>query len=223
MGLGNQLISAFHLAVAVVPLAAYLLLLGFIHFQRRPFLTTGTRDAAALGSGLIGFIAVGPMELFMPMAAANQFGPYVWLLLLALYVLGLSLIVLLLRPRLVVYNATLDQVRPLLADVVFRLDAEARWAGECLSLPSLGVQLHLVATPWFRTVQLAAVGSRQNFDGWKRLERTLAERLRQQPAGRSAWGPVLLMLALSLFCLAFVSVARDPKTVADSLRDTLRW
>ncbi len=63
------------------------------------------RDVAALGMAIAGFIVAGPMELFLPAAATNRFGAYVWLLLLAFYGLCLTLVVLLMRPRLVIYNA----------------------------------------------------------------------------------------------------------------------
>ena len=106
-----------HVCIALGPLAVYLFLLGLINLSRRPFLTTGARDAAALGVGISGFVVVGPMELFLPGAAANRFGGYVWLLLLAFYALCLTLWVLLLRPRLVIYNATAEQLRPVLAGV----------------------------------------------------------------------------------------------------------
>src|SRR5262245_47168231 len=106
--------SPFHLTLALTPLAVYLLLLALLNVGRRPFVTTGGRDLLTLAVGLSGFIAAGPMELFMPMAAANQFGAYVWLLLLTLYVLSVLLAVLTMRPRIVIYNCTLEQLRPAL-------------------------------------------------------------------------------------------------------------
>ena len=75
-----------------------------------PFVTTGTRDTAALGIGIIGLVIAGPMELFFPEEAASQFGGKVWLLLIAFYGLCVSLIVLLLRSRIVVYNITGNQL-----------------------------------------------------------------------------------------------------------------
>ena len=53
------------------------------------------------------------------------------------------LVLLVLRPRLVIYNISVDQLRPILAELVEQLDSEARWAGDSLALPALGVQLHL--------------------------------------------------------------------------------
>ena len=90
-------IDALHVSIALGPLAVYLLLVGIINLSRRPFLTTGARDVAAIGVAISGFIAAGPMELFLPEAAADRFGPYVWLLLLAFYGLCLTLLVLMMR------------------------------------------------------------------------------------------------------------------------------
>ena len=87
---------------------------------------------------IAGLIVAGPMELFLPEAATNRFGGYVWLLLLAFYGLCLTLIVLLLRPRLVIYNVNPDQLRAMLAEVVSELDSDARWAGDSLVLPKTG-------------------------------------------------------------------------------------
>jgi hypothetical protein len=216
-------ISAFHLIVALVPLAAYFLLLGLAQLRRHPFLTNGSRDLAALGLGLIGFVAIGPMELFLPAAAAYQFGPYIWLLMILLYLLLLAMAALVTAPRLVVYNATLDQIRPVLADVVFRLDVEARWAGECVSLPNLGVQFHVTASPFLRSVQLVAVGNRQNYDGWKRLERAMAPRLRHVPATRHSVSWLLLSLAGALLAVSVASVMVDPRGVRQSMWETLRF
>ncbi len=70
----------------------------------------------ALGLALIGLVIVGPMQLFLPEAAAAQFGTVVWPLLLGFYVLCLALCVMVMRPRLVVYNVTSEQLRPVLAE-----------------------------------------------------------------------------------------------------------
>ena len=62
------------------------------------------------------------------------------------------------RPRLVIYNMTVEQLRPTLANVVTRISIPyARWAGECLVLPRLGVQLHVEPFLAMRNVQLASL------------------------------------------------------------------
>ena len=83
------------LAVASVPLALYLVSLGAINLRRRPFVATGALDIAALAAGLCGLVIVGPMNLFLPEAAAMRFGPLAWLLLLGFYGLCVLLYVLL--------------------------------------------------------------------------------------------------------------------------------
>ena len=52
-----------YFCIAIAPLAVYLLMLGIINLRGKPFVTTGARDAAALGIGLVGFVVIGPMEL----------------------------------------------------------------------------------------------------------------------------------------------------------------
>src|SRR4051812_33232944 len=113
-----------HLGIALGPLATYFLAIGAINLSSRPVLTSGGRDAAALAVALMGLVVAGPMELFLVEEAAVLYGTWVWAIMLAAYVLLVSLIVLLLRPRLIIYNIALDQVRPIVVDVVVRLDRE---------------------------------------------------------------------------------------------------
>jgi len=216
------LIDSFRLCVALGPVAIYVLLIGAINLLRRPFLVSGTRDAAALGLAVSGLVIVGPVELFFPVTASLRFGAFVWVLLIALYALCLVLVLLLLRPRLVVYNMSSDELRPILADLVAKLDAEARWAGDSLALPSLGIQLHVDGLAAMRNVSLIAAGPNQNHQGWRRLELALASALSQVevPRNRQAIG---LLSAGALLALAVVlAIARDPQAVAQSLFDMLR-
>ena len=124
------------LAIALVPVAAYALVLALVNARRRPFLTSGGSDLAALGVAISGLMFVGPLELFRPDAATREFGNYIWLFLLSLYWLGLVLVLLLARPRLVIYNTSSEELRPVLAETASRLDPEARWAGNHLTLPT---------------------------------------------------------------------------------------
>ena len=211
-----------HVCIALGPLAVYLFLLGLINLSRRPFLTTGARDAAALGVGISGFVVVGPMELFLPGAAANRFGGYVWLLLLAFYALCLTLWVLLLRPRLVIYNATAEQLRPVLAGVVGELDKEARWAGESLVLPQLGVQLHVEPYGGMRSIQLVAAGPEQSYAGWRRLEMVLAQALREIKTAPNPYGFAFVVIGLVVACLITAGMIHDTESVAQTLREMLR-
>ncbi len=212
----------FRLCLALGPVAVYVLLLGAINLSRRPFMVTGTRDAAALGLAVAGFVVVGPIELFFPDAAAIRFGPYVWLLLSAFYTMCLVLVLLLLRPRLIIYNMPADRLRPILADLAGELDPDARWAGESLSMPTLGVQLHVDNLGAMRNISLASIGSKQNHAGWRRLETALGDALSREDVARNPRGISLLSAGVLISIALVMAIAQDPNAVAQSLFDMLR-
>lgn len=209
-----MLMDPFRLCLALGPVAVYLLLIGMLNSFRRPFLVSGTRDAAALGLAVSGLLIIGPIALFVPVSALIAFGAYVWALLIALYVLSLVLALLLLRPRLVIYNISPDELRPVLADLAHDLDSEARWAGDCLFLPNLGVQLHLEGPAAMRNVSLLAISSKQNPQGWRKLELTLRGALRDLEVPRNPRAISLFSAALLIMAGLTLAIARDPQSVA---------
>jgi hypothetical protein len=211
-----------HISIALGPLAVYLLLLGMINLSTRPFLTTGARDTAALGVAISGFIVAGPMQLFLPHAAAERFGGFVWVLLLAFFTLCLSLTVLLIRPRLVIYNASVDQLHSIISGVVSKLDHETRWAGDNLIMPNLGIQLTVESFSAMKNAQLIANGSSQSYEGWRRLELALAEALRDTKSSRNPYGYSLLLFGFMMVGIVTFWMVSDPETVAQSLREMLR-
>lgn len=212
----------FRVCLALGPVAMYMLLLGAINLSRRPLLVSGLRDAAALAVAISGLIVIGPMELLFPVEAAIVYGPYIWLLLLALYVMCVMLWLLMLRPRLVIYNVTADKLRPILAEVVDRLDAEARWAGDSLTLPTLGVQLYVDGFMALRCVSLVSAGGRQNHAGWRRLETTLESALAREEVARNPHGISLIGVGLLLILAVVWAIAQNPQAVAQSLLDIAR-
>ena len=214
--------DALHLSIALGPLAVYLLLVGMINLSKRPFLTTGARDVAAIGVAISGFIAAGPMELFLPEAAADRFGPYVWLLLLAFYGLCLTLLVLMMRPRLVIYNANPEQLHSILSEVINDLGAEARWAGDSLVVPQLGVNLHVEPFGAMRSAQLVAAGPRQSYTGWRRLELALSRKLKETTAARNPQGYLLITIGTLLIGVIAYSTMSDPRTIVQGLDELLR-
>ncbi|MEE9603741.1 MAG: hypothetical protein V3V75_10575 [Thermoguttaceae bacterium] len=212
----------FRLCLALGPVAVYLLLLGVLNLSRRPFLVSGARDTAALGLAVSGFVIVGPIELFFPEAAAVHFGPFVWLLLLVFYSLCVVLVVLTLRPRLVLYNISVDQLRPVLADLVDQLDPDARWAGDSLVMPTLSVQLYVDPSLLTRNVSLVSAGIKQNHLGWRQLELALAKKLDQHEFGRSLIGLVLLVMGLCVVAGLGTIIVQAPRDIATALFDMLR-
>jgi hypothetical protein len=215
--------DSFQTCLACGPVALYLLGVGLTNLRRRPTLVSGTRDMAALALALVGLVMVGPMELWFPESAALHFlGPLVWAPLGALYSLCVVLVLLSMRPRLVIYNISAEELRRVLAETVENLDAEARWAGDALSLPRLGVQLHLDAAGPKRSVSLVASGPGQNHLGWHRLHRALAGPLRKLRVARNPSGLFFLLVGLAGIALLVDLVAQNPRATLLAMYEMFR-
>ena len=210
------------MAISLTPLAVYFFVLGLINLSRRPLVTTGARDIAALGVAISGLIMAGPMDLFLPEAATNRYGGSVWILLLVFYALCLALIVLTMRPRLVIYNASPEQLRSILAEVVAKLDNEARWAGDSLVLPQLGVQLAVESVGFLRNAQLVASGPPQAYAGWKKLEEELVHVLRETKTTPKMHGWGFVLVAIIMLSLVIFRTAIDPAAVLAAVNQMLR-
>jgi len=216
-------LDPFRLAIALVPIAAYLLLLGMINVRRKPFLTWGGSDLVVLGLALSGLVFVGPLELFRPEAATTQFGNYVWLFLLVFYWLGLLLAVLLARPRLVIYNIRIDELHPVLAEVASRLDPSARWGGNNLTLPGLGIELHLDSLDIMRNVSLVSSGGRQSLEGWQRLAQELAISLRSVQVKPNPRAVSLFLLSLLSLGGTLMHMLAYPLELALAMREVFQF
>ena len=215
-------VDPLHFCIAIAPLSVYLVMLGFLNLQRRSFVTTGARDAAALGIAISGLVVAGPMELFFPESAASQYGSFVWILLLSFYGLCVSLVVLLMRSRIVIYNINSEQLRPILNQVAMDLDKKSRWTGDSLLIPELNVHLHLEPVDWLRNVQLTSGGINQSFEGWRTLEIELRKALRPIRVRSNILGIGFLLVAGLLAVASASWMISDPQSVAQSLDDLLR-
>lgn len=211
------------LAIAIVPLVAYGLVLGILNARRRPFLTTGGADLAALGVALTGLVLIGPIELFRPEEATTEFGSYVLLFLLALYWLGLWLTILLSRPRLVIYNISDAELRPVLAETARTIDSQARWAGDSLALPSLGIQLHLESFEIMRHVTLVASGPSQNLAGWRTLAGELNNRLQLLKVDSNPRALGIVLLAVVLMSITLTHMLTHPQMVAQAMQEIFSY
>lgn len=209
-------------SIAVIPLAMYLALIGVINLRRRPFVTTGARDLAALAIGMAGLVVIGPMELFFPEGAAVRFGPWVWMLMLTFYGLCVSLVVLLMRPRLVIYNTSIDRVRPVITELANQLDPKSRWTSDSLIVPARKIHFFLDAVDWLGNVQLLAAGNRQSHEGWRALELGLRRSLGSYPHRAHPLGALFLVVAGLLIVGAVVWLQLERTDVAQLWRDMLR-
>ena len=213
---------SLQLAVALGPLALYLIILGVINLRRRPLLVSGALDAAGLAMAVAGFVVVGPMQLFLPEAAAVRFGAYIWLLLLSFYGLCVTLYILVARPRLIVYNHSAEGVKALLTELAPRLDSESKWAGDSLLMPQLGVHMHLEPYSPMRNVSLVAAGERQSYSGWQRLQTELGTALRTAEVAPNPRGFTFLACGLLMIGYPAWLMVMNPSAVAAQLKEMLR-
>ena len=213
--------QSFAYCLALGPVAIYLALVGMINLRRRPLVVSGSRELAALGVALVGFLIVGPMQLFVPDSTAQRFGWLVWPLLLSFYGLSLTLWMLVARPRLVIYNIRGTELRPVLAELALALDNEARWAGDSLALPQLGVQLRLESFPAMRNVSLMANSDTQSFSGWRRLERSLRSALELVEVRPNPRGVGMLLAGLLLLASLVYQAVAHPQAIAQGFFEML--
>jgi hypothetical protein len=208
----NVLLSRIPLWAAVLPLAAYLCMIGWLHLRRRPVAVAGPLDAVLLAVGLSGLVAAGPLALLQP---AVGISPWAAAILLLAFALVVACCVLAARPRLVVYNVSLDQLRPIVAEVAAALDPTARWAGETVALPGRGLQVHLDGRGLARTVTLVAVGSRTSAEAWIEFTRRMRRALRGLRVRSTVWAPMFLGLGLAVAAVAAWLVVRSWLPTAD--------
>jgi hypothetical protein len=185
--------------IALLPLGCYLLGLAWAHLRQRPLAVSGVFDGVMLAVAVSGLAVVGPLALLVPVTGGS---PWSWPVLAFLFALCVAVCVLVSRPRMVVYNITVEQFRPLVAEVVSTLDPKARWAGESAALPDRGFQLHIEGNGALRTVSVVNVGERSSPEGWGEFTRRLRRAVRGLRVRRSPWGTLFGCLGCGLLVAA---------------------
>ncbi len=213
--------NALHFAVASIPLAVYLVLLGILNLRRRAFVTTGARDSAALAIAIVGLMIVGPMKLFFPETAGSRFGIFVWLMLLTFYGLCVSLSVLLMRSRIVLYNISSEHLRPILTHVARRLDPKSRWTGDALWMPERKVHLHVEPVEWVRNIELTAGGNQQSYESWRAIQKELHQSLKSHPVEPNMIGVPLLIAGISLAVGSVIWMLYDKQNIVRAVSELL--
>ena len=181
----NTLLQALPLWAALLPLGLYLIGLGTVHLRRRPFMVSGAWDGMLLGASLLGMVIIGPLALVQPAAGRSLWS---WPMLLVVFALFVALCLLVSRPRVVVYNITVEQLRPLVAEIVSSLDPAARWAGESAAMPTRGLQVHIDGNGSMRSVNVVAVGERTSLEAWSEFCRRLRQSVGRLRVRSSPWG-----------------------------------
>jgi hypothetical protein len=202
---------------AFVPLGLYLLVVGAAHLRRRPVLLPGAVDLALLAAGVSGLVLVGPLALVQPAVGTSPWAAAM-LVLLGGLIVGVAILVM--RPRLVIYNATIDRLRPVVAEVVSGLDGSARWAGETVALPARGLQVSLDGRGVTRCVSLVATGTRTSNEAWSEFARRIRRGVQPVRVRRNPWGLVAVMLGLAIL-IGGVAWSVIPKWVATASGPTV--
>lgn len=191
----------YHLAVALLPLALYLLWQGAMSLRLRPRWISGTANTLGVAWAMLGLGVVGPLPLILPDHAIQRFGVLIWWMVLTLYILVTILIVLLSRPHAYVANITREALKPLVADIVMRMDSRCTWAGDSVCLPQHGLEFRLEPQPMFKTVQLQALGPKPSMEAWDTVQRELRAAIRPLRTGVNPWGWSLIFAGSGLLVL----------------------
>lgn len=195
----------FYYVIATIPFALYLLGLAFLHARSKPCLVTGRRDFTALCLSLSGVFFIGPGQLLVTWGAAMVWGKYIWVLLAILCYLLVVVIGANLRPRLIVYNVTVEALRKTLTTTALKLDDEACWNGVALNMPKLGVQFYIDASGIGSVATLTRIGSERSYEDWKRFAGALKRAIRRSEPSRGK------------FCSIFFTLIGAGMLIADSV------
>jgi len=207
-----MMLDPLRFTIALGPLALYFLVLGRINLRPQSTVISGTRDAAALAIAVSGLFVIGPIELFLPSTAADNFGPLAWLMICILYGLIALLSILGQRPRLVIYNIDPAEFRQSFAALCQRLDPAVRRAGDNVELPARGLELRIQSS--LRNVTLMAQGEPVPFVPWRELEQAVAAEIAPRVTRPNPRGAVLLGMGLAMLAAVVYQISSQPQTVA---------
>jgi hypothetical protein len=203
------MLDLIRLSVAILPLAAYFQVLGLIRLRSRPTLLNGATDFFLLAMAMMGFIAIGPIELFFPRAAYAILGPWVWGVLIALYFFVSMLIALNSKLKLIAYGLDPESLKKTIQDGLSLGQIEAHWGNDILEIPSLGLRASIEKAGVGKTASLEAIGRSQNPMGWYTIEKLIAKSLKPNTTTQTAEAFRWIALSLVLFGTSATMIAQD--------------
>ena len=109
-----------------------------------------------------------------------------------------------------------------MGSLVAELDKTAKWAGDSVELPKLGIQLSIESKNTMRSCQIVAVGHSQNLANWAKLRIELAARLKTVKVTANPYALSMIGFALVLGTLIALQIIQNPQIVMDDLRNFLR-
>jgi hypothetical protein len=194
------------------------MLMGAIRIRRTPLVTTGWRDLFALGMACSGLVAIGPMQLFFPTHAASRWPGWVWVFMFGLYALGLLILAMWSRPRLMAYGMGRRQFQEVLVNAAREIDPESSWYGEVLSLPNSGLQLPSESNLGNHVNSVAIVGNLQNLSDWLRLEKAFVRQGSQIQVTPAKSGWLLITAGVVVILVSISPILENPTTALVELR-----
>lgn len=196
-------------SIAILPLAAYFHVLGLIRLRPHPTVLSGATDFMLLCMGVVGLVAVGPIELFFPRAAYSILGPWVWGILIMLYFFVILLIALNAKLKLIVYGLDSESLKNAIQEILALEQIEATWGNQILEIPSLGLRASIEKAGIRNTTSLEAIGRAQNPIGWYTLEKLLAKQLKAASSKQTADAWLWIAFSLVLFGVGASMIAQD--------------
>jgi len=169
------MLDYLRLALGLIPLGLYLIVMGLLALRRRPTILTTGQEGLLLGFALSGFAVIGPIELFFPTGAYATLGPWVWLLLIALYFLVILLFALQRAPGWTILGMDAREFRAFLENVFKECSIECTWMGNQLLIAGWDLQAVVEPSRGFpNTTHLSPSGKVRNVLGWYQLEKITA-------------------------------------------------
>ncbi len=213
----------FSLLLALLPLLAYLAVLGVIRASGVALVTTGGRDTAALAVAIAGLIAVGPAELFFPTMSASIMGPLVWVPLAVLYSLCVSLYILTQPQRLVIYGRSPEQIFGAVLRSAQKIDADATGDPERMhiDLPQIAAHLRIEGHRTHDPCQVLAFESNLAPKFWSMLLSGLRQEVQHVPASTPRPAIAMLLVAVAVGGFLLWQGLDDRALVVEGFREWL--
>ena len=212
--------ESFSLILALTPLLIHLMVVSAIRLSGRYHVTTGGREIFSLAFAVSGMIAIGPVELFFPMAAAAVFGSLVWAVLLLFYALCVILLVLGAKPRLVVYGGEPSELLEPLLEAAKSVDGEATTVESQLQvfLPQHGVHLKITGQSSSDYANIVAFEDNLSVAFWSTLKKSFEEKLRGRSTSKKR-GILLGFATAMLTVFLLYRMIQSGDEVATAIRD----
>lgn len=218
-----ETIDPFTILLALLPLIGYLLVISMIRLSGRALVTSGGRDVAAMAMAISGLLAVGPVELFFPTAAATVFGPAVWVALTIFYALCTTLVVLTTKPRLVIYGRTPEELFEPLVAAAKEIDPQASGEIKTLQvrLPQAGVHLRLDGQRSIDNAQVIAFEPHISARFWRTLLFGLRKQVSMRASPMPRRGFAMLVVVMLLSSILLWQSVGNRELVVEGFRDWL--